>query len=244
MDDDIMRLVRERNRKCEEKEFRRWRKWLLSLPHDLHLQPKNNFRVDVELQPLRWMRLGIVLLQSRKDVGYVQLKGGVQGPPIKSYLPYPVFQMAAEIFLKGMWLCKFPDCRRLNDRLYVDCRRRAEIFRQLGSERLGHDLVKIIDEIQRIPKYSKDAASVRFLALVDRIVRYYYWPLSQGAKRNVWAANRYPIRFYDDEAGQSRATFMESFPPAGWIEKLFKKMEQRAIRLWQLYLHLPKRWQQ
>src|SRR5438874_3691662 len=137
----------ERDRKCDEKEFTRWRKWLLSLPHDLQRRPKENFRVDLELQPLRWMSLGIVLLQSRKDFGYVQLAGGVQGSPINSYLPYPVFQMAAEIFLKGMWLCKFPDCRRLNDRLHVDWRRRAEIFQQLGQAGPRHDLVKIIDEI-------------------------------------------------------------------------------------------------
>ena len=54
MDDDIMHLVHERNQKYEEKEFRRWRKWLLSLPRDLQSQPKNNFSVDIELQPLRW----------------------------------------------------------------------------------------------------------------------------------------------------------------------------------------------
>jgi hypothetical protein len=149
--------------------------------------------------------------------------------------------MAAEIFLKGMWLCKFPDCRRLNDRSYVDWRRRVEIFRQLGSKELGHDLVKIIDEIRKIPKYNKNAGSVRFLALVEKTIRYYYLPLSQGAKRDEWTANRYLKRFYDDEAGRSRATFLESFPPAGWIEKLFKKMEQRAIRLWKLHRHLSKR---
>ena len=236
-----MRIIRERDRTREEKEFRRWRRWLLSLPHDLQLHPKNNLTVDIELQPLRWMSLGIVLLQSRKDVGYVQLAGGVPGPPIKSYLPYPVFQTATEIFLKGIWLCKFPDCRRLSDRSYVSRQRRVEIFRQLGPAGLGHDLVRIIDEIRRIPKYSKNAASMRFLTLIEQIVRYYYWPLSQGANRNAWAANRYPIRFYDDEAGQSHATFLESFPPAGWIERLFTRMERRAIRLWQLHRHLSKK---
>jgi hypothetical protein len=155
-------------------------------------------------------------------------------------LPYPVFQTAAEIFLKGLWLCKFAECRRLNDRSHVSWPRRAEIFRKLGPAGLGHDLVKIIDEIRTIPKYSNNVASMRFLALVERIVRYYYFPLSQGAKRNAWAANRYPIRFYDDEAGLSRATFLESFPPAGWIERLFKRMEQRAIRLWQLHHYFSK----
>ena len=234
-----MRIVHERNRKSEERAFRHWCKWLLSLPSDLQRQARNDFKVDLELQPLRWMNLGIVLLQSRKDIGHVQLAGGIQGPPLKSYLPYPVFQTAAEIFLKGIWLCKFAECRRLKDRSYVDQGSRAEIFRQLNH--LGHDLIKIIGEVRKIPKYNENRASVRFLALIESIVRYYYFPLSQGAKRNPWAANRYPIRFYDDKAGRSTATFLENFPPAQWIERLFKKMEQRATRLWQLHRHFAKK---
>jgi len=51
------------------------------------------------------MTLAMDLLKSRRVIGHVQLQDGVQGPEINSYLPYPVFQAAAEIFLKGMWLC-------------------------------------------------------------------------------------------------------------------------------------------
>ena len=48
------------------------------------------------------MGLGMDFLKSRRVTGHVQLAYGVQGPEIRSYLRYPIFQMATEIFLKGM----------------------------------------------------------------------------------------------------------------------------------------------
>src|SRR5438132_13530325 len=108
--EELSRIMREHNETEEEKAFNDWCEDLLSQPNDLELRPKDGFEVDIELQPLRWLSFGIDLIESRKVTGRVQLAGGIEGREITSYLPYPVFQMATEIFLKGMWLCQFEEC--------------------------------------------------------------------------------------------------------------------------------------
>src|SRR5437016_4784234 len=120
LQESLMRVVKERSERNDEREFQQFCQYLLSLPADLELVPKDNFKADIELQPLRWMTLGMDLLKSRRVTGHVQLADGVQGPETGSYLRYPVFHMGTEIFLKGMWLCQFADCRQLNHSSYVD----------------------------------------------------------------------------------------------------------------------------
>lgn len=144
----VMRAILERNQREDEEDFQKFCDQLLSLPRNLEFMPKENFVADVELQPWRWLSLGIDLLQSRKVTRYVELADGIQGPPMSSYLPYPVFQMATEIFLKGMWLYQYPDCRTIKDSSYVDPDARNNYLQRLGRRGLGHDLLKIIEVVR------------------------------------------------------------------------------------------------
>jgi len=175
------------------------------------------------------------LLKSRRVIGHVQLQDGVQGPEINSYLPYPVFQAAAEIFLKGMWLCQYADCRGLTDSSYIEKDRRqnySEILKELG-----HDLLAIVDNVRGIPEYQRASAITRFLDLVERVVRLYYFPPYEADQRTRWADARYPKRVYDDNAQKAAAESFQSYPRARWIEKLFEQA-QRDVDTWQLRLGL------
>lgn len=111
----VLRVIQERNRRENEKEFKAWLDGLVALPGDFELKLMGNLKADVELQPLRWIEFGVDLMESGKEIAHVELSDGLQGPPLSSYLPYPVFCIGTEIFLKGMWLCQFRECRMLAD---------------------------------------------------------------------------------------------------------------------------------
>ena len=228
----VMRAIMERNRREDEEEFQRFCENLLALPADLELMPKKNFKADIELQPLRWMSLGIDLLKSRKVIGHVQLADGMEGPETGSYLPYPVFQIATEIFLKGMWLCQYADCRELSATSHVEQQKRqnySEILKELG-----HDLLAILHKVREISEYQRTRAIIRFLDLVERIVRVYYFPPYEADKSTRWADCRYPKRVYDDGAQKAAAESFQRYPCAKWIETMFQQAEHDVDDLWQL----------
>lgn len=236
--DAVMRAILERNRRGDDAEFETFCEDLLALPRNLELMPKKHFKADVELQPLRWMNLGIDLMRSRRVTGRVQLENGIEGPETGSYLPYPVFQMATEIFLKGMWLCQYADCRQLNDSSYVDPITRSKYQEQLGSKGLNHDLLKIIGTVRGISEYQTNASAMRFLELVERIIRSFYFPPYEADKRARWTHSRYPKRVYDDNARCAHAESFNRYPNARWLAKIFREMEEEADRIWQLRSNL------
>jgi len=238
LNEDLLLIVREENEAEEKKAFNDWCEDLFSQPDNLEIQPKKDFEVDVELQPLRWLWRGIDLAESRKITGHVQLAGGNEGPELNSYLPYPVFQMATEIFLKGMWLCQFEECRKLTSSSYIDHETRGKYLKQLGSNGLGHDLIKIVEEVRKIREYANSAATLKFLDLIERILRRYYFPPYQADKRSRWADARYPKRVYNDVTQQSEGENFQSYPPAKWLAKLFREMEGNADRIWSLRVGL------
>jgi hypothetical protein len=236
INEEVMRALLERNRRDDEQAFQKFCEELLSLPADLELVPRQNFKADIELQPLRWMSLAMDLLKSRRVTSHVELQNGVQGPEINSYLPYPVFQAATEVFLKGMWLCQFADCRRLADSSYIETNRRQTYSESL--KKLGHDLLAILDSVRGIPGYQRTLAIARFLDLVERVVRLYYFPPYEADRRTRWADARYPKRIYDDNAHKAAAESFQSYPHARWIEKLFEQAQRNVDDLWQLHLGL------
>jgi len=221
LQESLMRVVKERSERNDEREFQQFCQYLLSLPADLELVPKDNFKADIELQPLRWMTLGMDLLKSRRVTGHVQLADGVQGPETGSYLRYPVFHMGTEIFLKGMWLCQFADCRQLNHSSYVDEATRNKYQESLRN--LTHDLLRIVNAIRKIPQYASSESATQFLKLVEQIIRAFYFPPYEADKRAPWADARYPKRVYDDSAQKAAAESFQSYPRAKWIEKLFEQ---------------------
>jgi hypothetical protein len=232
LEESVMRIIDERNRRDDELEFQQFCQYLLSLPSGLELAPKDDFKADIELQPLRWMSLGIDLLQSRRVTGHAQLANGVQGPEMGSYLRYPVFQMGTEIFLKGMWLCQYLDCRALTTSSYIQVKKRQYYYEVLKN--LGHDLLAILDKIRGISEYQQTPSIIRFLDLVERIIRAYYFPPYEADKRNRWADCRYPKRVYDDTAQKSAADSFQSYPRPQWIHRLFQQAERDIVDLWQL----------
>jgi hypothetical protein len=236
---DLLRTMSEHNETEEYKAFNDWCEDLLSQPSDLELRPQDGFEVDIEVQPLRWLSLGIDLIESRKVIGRVQLVDGIEGPEITSYLPYPVFQMATEIFLKGMWLYQFDECRCLTHRSYIDRETRRRRFEDLKN--LGHDLIKIIEQIRNIPEYAGSEAALKFLDLVERTLRRYYFPPHQVDKDRRWADARYPKRVYNDVAQQSQAESFKSYPPAKWVAKLFRQMKRDVDQIWRAQGLVPPR---
>lgn len=232
---DVLRLIMERNRSEEEKEFSAWCGELVALPPDLKLTPRDGAAADIELDPLRWMDSGLNLIQSARVLAYVQLPGGLQGPAFQSYLPYPVFQMGTEIFLKGMWLCKRDECRVITNTSYVDPATREKYQEELGPNGLGHDLIKIIGALGHIQQYGDDLATMRFLKIVEGMIRWYYFPLYKADKPKArWAYSRYPKRFYNDRARTARADTLSHYPQQTMVARLFKEEKDRVGRLWNL----------
>lgn len=236
-----MRLIEDGNRKADEKEFSDWCNKLCDLPEDFELRVKGGLQADLELQPARWMNLGLNLLQSSKVIAHVQLSNGVQGPSLSSFLSYPVFQMGAEIFLKGMWLCQFEELRHVMLDSYIESAVRDHYAARLGKEqlqgyeRLGHDLLRIIEVLRDVSDYQNDAASLRFLRIVEGIIRSHYFPFCKADKGpSRWANARYPKRFYDDIKRVARADAYTSYPQAELIARLFEEAKNHLHDLWDL----------
>jgi hypothetical protein len=239
---EVLRLIEERNRQDSEKEFTAWCDDLVALPEDFELKLKGDLNAGIELQPLRWMDSGIDLIESSKVTARVQLPGGVEGRPLQSYLPYPVFQMGTEIFLKGMWLCQHEDCRLLADDSYIEPAKRQEYHRQLGSQGLGHDLIGIIDAIRSISQYRHDPPTMRFLKIVEGVVRRFYFPLYAADRRELrWAHSRYPKRFYDDRAQKGFADSFQRYPQQLMIARIFRESAGRIDNVWKLRAELSAR---
>jgi hypothetical protein len=232
--DGVMQLIQEQNRQQDDEEFREWFGGLLAVPEDYKRQLKEDWNADVELQPLRWMDLGLELLQSPKVTAYAQLSNGIQGPPLGSYLPYPIFHSGTEIFLKGMWLCRHEDCRLVDSSSYVAPARRGEILSELRS-RFNHNLLKLVEALQALPKYRDDDSLPAFLRAVGALVRRDYFPAYKPSKDKEWAFARYPKRFYDEQHTKGAADSYNAYSsPPPFIERLFRNAEERVEDLWGL----------
>lgn len=235
---DVMRLIQEQNRLREEEEFQEWYAALLVLPQDYKRELINGWMADVELQPLRWMDLGLTLLQSAKVTAYAQLANGVQGPPLNSFLPYPIFQSGAEIFLKGMWLCHHRECRLFDHSSYMEPANREKYLKELKDD-LGHNLLKIIEALHGIPEYQTHEALLHFLKAVGSLVRRDYFPVFKAdAKGSNWAYARYPKRFYYDNGKEGAADSWHRYSPQPFIERLFREAEERIDEFWELHAGL------
>ncbi|MGH8092265.1 MAG: hypothetical protein ACREIF_02165 [Chthoniobacterales bacterium] len=237
----LQRIIQKQSQRQQTMDFNRWCDRLYSLPIDYKLELKDDLIVAVELQPIRWMNLGLIVLESAKVVARVSLSNNRPGPVISSYLPYPTFQMGAEIFLKGMWLCQYEDCRLLSDASYINPDARRRYLRMLGrgAYGLGHDLLKIIEAIRNIRKYRTNRVAMRFLKIVESVIRQFYFPLYQADQRGShWSRNRYPKRFYNDSTKESRADAWSRYPEQALVARLFRNMKAHVDRLWQLHANL------
>lgn len=202
--------------------------------------PKPGFKVDTDLQPLRWLENGRDLIQSAKGTISVQYSSGVPGPPLNTYLPYPVFQMGAEIFLKGMWLCQFEECRNLRDHDWITSEKRKDYREQLKD--LGHDLLAITTEVRQIDRFSESVPVCEFLTILNAVVRDYYFPLYEATRKGSnWAYARYPKRFYNDSAKTASANSLRRFPDQSLLRRAFDDAFDEIERIWKLRANLAAR---
>ena len=196
-----------------EKDFADWCNGLAALSMDFKPELNDNIKAHIELQPLRWMISGLELMQRNKVFIF------------DAYLPYTVFQMGTEIFLKGMWLSQFEECRLLTDDSYINETKLRDKF--------GHDLLKIVAELRQITRYQDDATTMRFLKIVESVIRTFYFPLYQGDKEDhKWANCRYPKRFYNDVTHKGDANAWNKYPQQWLVEELFARMRRDIVLLW------------
>lgn len=230
--------LKKRAEKNRRDEVAKWCAFLDQASPRTKRRLKKGFIADVEVQPHRWFSAGLDILQSAHVTSRVQLMNGEQGEPMQSFLPYSVFQSGAEVFLKGMWLCQFPACRRVAHTSYVGPRLRRSVDRRLRDQ--GHDLLKLIGRLRRIRRYRADPTSMKFLARVSAIIRLFYFPLHQ-AGRGSWATARYPKRFYYDTAKAASADGFSSYPDQRLVLALFTHMSRHLDQLWNLRRGLLRR---
>jgi hypothetical protein len=223
--------LKARKAKHEAEQFRAWCAMLDGMPPRVKRRLKPGYLAAVELQPHRWLSAGIDLLRSAHVTGYVQLMNGQQGEPLQSFLPYSVFQAGTEVFLKGMWLCQFPSCRRVAHASYVGIQSRKRIDDRLRQQ--SHDLLKLIGRLRRVKRYREDVKSMQFLRRISAITRLYYFPVHQ-AGRGSWATARYPKRFYNDVRKEGHADGYNSYPEQRLVQALFAPMSHHLDGLWNL----------
>lgn len=238
--ESIKEAIKDDEKKERQIEYSDWCEQMQNVPSDYKRVPKYKSIVDIELQPYRWLSLGVGLIESCKGDTRIQHLDGRQGEYLNTYLLYPVFQMGVEIFLKGMWLCQFDECRNIHDIGFIDKIIRLKHDSKL--QKLGHDLIKLIDEIRIIDKYKADKESVKFLKIVEGVIRSDYYPLYDAdKKKNVWAHYRYPIRFYKDKTQEGKSNSYYSYPQQRLLAELFQNMDRHLERLWGLKANLTRK---
>lgn len=221
------------NRQAKQKKDADYLKWcndFSSLPKNSGRELKDGLVAGVELQPSRWIQHGLDLIGSRRAFGVVQMMGGIAGPDLRSFLPYPVFQMGAEIFLKGMWLYQHEECRSVHEKTYVAPHRREHFGKELKKISRTHNLLEIIAQVELISVYSQDQQLTRFLKIVAGISMTFYQPVTQSNSR--WADERYPKRFYCDLSKSGHADAHHSYPEHWPIARLFAEAADQIEFVW------------
>ena len=225
-----MDLIREEAQSRQETEYRAWCDHFAALPEDLTRTLKDGLIAHVELQPWHWIQHGLDLIGSRKASGTTQFFGGKQGPDLRSFLPYPVFQMGAEVFLKGMWLYQHQECRNCKWDTYIAPEVRNSFLAKIKGISKTHDLLEMIRQVGAIDAYSQDAHLSRFLRILSGVAKEFYLPVTDGNWR--WADERYPKRFYNDSSKVGRADAYKSYPEHGPIARLFVDAADRIEFVW------------
>lgn len=242
-EDDMIRSLMEYMREDgEQKKEEHFQAVIQDLLQRGQIDPKlvPSFRVDIELQPFRWIESGRDLIQSAKGTLSIQYAGGVSGPPMNAYLTYPVFQMGTEIFLKGMWLCQFEECRRIAERDWIAADRRK--YYQRHIQKLGHDILGIIEAVRQIPQFDDSVSVCKFLDILQAIIRQHYFPFYESERRSRdWADARYPKRFYNDAEHQAQADSFQRYPEQGIILRIFSEAADEVERIWKLRSNLVSR---
>ena len=229
---DVKKIFADREKQRNAKEIAAWCAEVEATPRSWKPALKAGYVADMELQPHWWLSEGVTLINCRHVDGEVELMDGAKGPVFSSHLPFPVFLAAAESFLKGMHLCRYPECRRIASRGYIQVKRREKYLRIMKD--FGHHLPNLIKANKRIKAYRTDVECMQFLNRLDALVRRFYYPLHAADKNYGWATARYPKRFYNDQTKHGAADGLRSFPQQEFVARLFKAMERYLDKKWSL----------
>jgi hypothetical protein len=236
MDDEtyaeVKKIFTERERKAKAANFKAWCDEMIATPRNWIPTPNAGYVADVELQPHWWLREGVDLIECQHIDSQVELFDGKKGAVMQSHLPYAVFLAATEAFLKGMYLCRFAECRQIAARGYIRPARREHHVNALKD--FGHHLPNLVAALRRVKAYRTDVTCARFLSIIDGVIRRFYYPLRDADKKWGWATARYPKRFYNDGIKDGRADGLRTFPQQEYIETLFKAMERYLDMKWNL----------
>jgi hypothetical protein len=227
---DVMDILKRQEQMKREKQYQAWCNQFASPSSEFGRKLKGGYIAGVELQPDRWIQHSLDLIGSRKGFGTIQLSDGVQGADFRAFLPYPVFQIGVEIFLKGMWLYQHDECRKIQSDTYIAEERRNSYFEKLKSLSKEHDLLKLIQRVQAIEVYSKDAELLRFLKILGGVSKKFYLPVTNSQYR--WADERYPKRFFNDSLKRAGADSFKSYPDHWLISRLFAEAAERLEFIW------------
>ena len=227
----IAELLAKEAAEKKAEDYADWCDQMAGVDPSFEWRPKSGFMIDHEFQPIWWMSSGLEVLRSA--CGTIAMSDFSKSRPVfwQAYLPYSVFQMGTELFLKGMWLCQHTDCRQLDDNEHLERGRRQEIGKALKT--LGHDLFGLTETIRVIPQYQSSPQLIRFLQIVEGVTRFFYYPVWKTVDRD-WASSRYPKRFYDDAQRTGAADALKNYPEHWRIVKLFEDAEAMIDHLWGL----------
>lgn len=227
--DEITKVIREREQSERDDEYRSQCDRFAAIPEDFIYTLKGGLIAKIEIQASRWIRHGLALIGSRKASGTIQLYAS-EGPDYRAFLPYPVFQMGAEIFLKGMWLYQHEECRKCMHTTYVAPDVRQRLFNEVKGLSPEHDLLVIIRKVEVINEYAQDKHLSRFLKVLGGIARYFYIPVTAG--KSDWADERYPKRFYNDSSKTAAADALHEYPEHWVVDRLFKEAAEQVELVW------------
>jgi hypothetical protein len=230
LEDAVRALFEKQQAETNEEDYKRWCSEVSGVPKDYELLPKAGWLIDQEFQPTRWLAYGLHILKAATQ-GTGQSNGIGGHTFAEPVLSYAIFQVGAELFLKGMWLCQFADCRELSHNGYLEPLRRQELGKHLRV--LGHDLLKLIESNRSIAQYNSSPEIVRFLAVTEGLVRFFYYPIYEVSKRD-WASSRYPKRFYDDKTYLGASDASKIYPQTSYVIRLFGEAEARIDDVWSL----------
>lgn len=229
---DVKKVLADREKQRKAQQYAAWCADLEAMPASWKPELRDGYVADMELQPHWWIGEGVTLIKCRYVDSEVQLMDGVTGAALSSHLPYPVFLAAAESFLKGMYLCQYPECRQIASDGYITPDMRRTYFKVVKD--FGHHLPNLIEANKGVEEYRTDAECMRFLNILDGLVRRFYYPLRAAEESYGWACARYPKRFYNEQTKHGAADGYKSFPEQEFVALLFKRMERYLDKKWNL----------
>jgi len=211
MKNDLMESLKTFAKEAREKDFFRWKETILkhaSEPKSL----QSGLIIDIAVCPIFWFR------QTQEVLG-----GSLGKANDFEGLPYSLFLLASEWFLKGLWILR-KHSKWISLDTSVSPEERLDLVQELRglTEGKNHDLEKMIHKIK--PLFIDDEITAEFLDVLDGIIHQHYWPYYRGGED--WVACRYPTWIYDEATNRPKSFKSESMLRKVDVCELFKRIHE------------------